>query len=67
MDRVTDIAALAQGQTTVIEDSERMCEVCGKSIAPSAMLRRIEVLLGDEERKLTSQLTRFRVECRGIR
>jgi ferredoxin len=61
-----DAGLLRAGRQTINEGVVLVCESCGKPIAPSSMMDRIEQLLGDEFDDTMSYLTRRCMDCRGL-
>ena len=60
----TDIDALRSGRRTLMENTETLCEQCGKPVAPRGMLDRIAAILGpDYDAK---NMERLCVQCRGL-
>jgi ferredoxin/coenzyme F420-reducing hydrogenase delta subunit len=65
LEKATDFRRLSQGKRELYRGSEARCVVCGGPVAPRAMLERISAILG--EGPVTSTITRYCLDCRGIR
>ena len=53
----------------IFSDAEAMCEVCGKPIAPNAMLKKVEEVLRQDGGDFDGVLERVRyrcAQCRGL-
>jgi ferredoxin len=62
-----DVGLLTDGRLVLNQGVVASCEVCGKTIAPSAMMERIGDLLGDEFAATTARLESRCLDCRGRR
>jgi ferredoxin len=64
LDRRFDVDALATGRHTLISGSTATCEKCGGQIAPSAMLDRIQSMLGPEHAGTLALIGKRCIDCR---
>ena len=64
MRKATDLSILSRGRQVVYRGTDALCERCGATIAPQAMLDRIAELLG-EEGYAAKHTTRLCINCRG--
>ncbi len=62
--RMTNLGILFLGREVLYKHQLVSCEGCGASIAPQALLRRIEVLLEGSTEALRSALVRYCPSCR---
>lgn len=59
-----DVEELTLGPRLVFTGPTSTCEVCGKPIAPSAMLERIQSMLGSEHARTLDLISRRCIACR---
>jgi len=62
--RRTDLRCLEQGRTSLYRAELARCIACGAPIAPLAMLKRIEALLGKTYAATMPVLSRYCMDCR---
>jgi len=60
-----DLADRAAGRRIIRKDRTSTCEVCGRPVAPTAMLERIETMLGDDAEATMAAISRRCLDCRG--
>ncbi len=60
-----DAADWAVGRRNVRHEPTPLCELCGKPVAPVAMLNRIEDMLGAAGRETMALISRRCIDCRG--
>ncbi|MDH3305917.1 MAG: 4Fe-4S binding protein [Acidimicrobiia bacterium] len=65
MTRGIDLADWHLGRREVRHDPVARCELCGGPVAPSAMLARIETMLGDDGQEAMALIGRRCLKCRG--
>jgi len=65
MTRGFDAADWTVGRRDVRHEPTPLCELCGKPVAPVAMLNRIEDMLGAAGRETVAVISRRCVNCRG--
>lgn len=63
--RQLDVADRARGRRIVREEQLATCEICGRPVAPVAMLARIEAMLGDDAGSTMPGIGRRCLDCRG--
>jgi len=54
-----------RGRRKIRHEATARCEVCGKPVAPAAMLDRIATILGDEHSATIAAIGTRCIECRG--
>ncbi len=64
LDRTFDLAELVLGNRVILSGSTAVCEVCGGPIAPSAMLDRIQSMLGPDHAGTLDLISRRCLKCR---
>jgi ferredoxin len=64
LSRRTDLERIEQGRTSIFRTETTRCVACGAPIAPGAMIKRIEALLGSEFAATMPILTRYCIDCR---
>lgn len=62
----TDLVAIMKGRATIKEEGVARCKNCGRPIAPTAMLNRIQSMLDDNDssEELVKALTELCSDCR---
>ncbi|MFV1961235.1 MAG: 4Fe-4S binding protein [Acidimicrobiia bacterium] len=65
MTRGFDLSDWARGRSVIRREPTPSCEVCGQSVAPAAMLSRIESLLGEGDTATLALIGRRCINCRG--
>lgn len=60
-----DLADLALGRRSIRREQNASCEICGKAVAPLAMLARIEAMLGDDGAATMPAISARCLDCRG--
>ncbi len=65
LDRGFDVDEWRLGRREVRRERTARCELCGKPVAPAAMLARISAVLGDEHSGTLALIGRRCIDCRG--